>query len=109
MELNVEKEVKIPAAEAYGEPRGDLLQKVPRDKLPEGELKVGMMLMVTLPQGQQIPAKIAEVTPEVVMLDLNHPLAGKNLNFKLKVVEISEGGDDCASADCADGKCEGCK
>jgi FKBP-type peptidyl-prolyl cis-trans isomerase 2 len=88
MEKEEEKEVKLPPAEAYGEPNQKLVQEVPLDKLPkEQELKVGMMLMVTLPNGSKLPAKIIEVTKDKAKLDLNHPLAGKTLNFKLKLIE----------------------
>jgi len=82
-----ETEVTLKPAEAYGELREDLVKEVPRTQLPPGpELKVGMMLMVGLPNGAQIPAKIAEVKPETVKIDLNHPLAGKTLIFKLKLL-----------------------
>ena len=82
-----ETEVTLKPAEAYGEIREDLVKEVPRKQLPPGpELNVGMMLMVGLPNGTQIPAKIAEVKPETVKIDLNHPLAGKTLIFKLKLL-----------------------
>ena len=42
-----------------------------------------------MPDGHQIPAKIVDVKKDVVTIDLNHPLAGKTLIFKVKVVEIS--------------------
>lgn len=87
-EMNVgeEKEIHIPSAEAYGEQRAELIKKVPRDQLPkEQEPQVGMVLGVGMPNGQQIPARITEVADTEVTIDLNHPLAGKNLNFKLKV------------------------
>ena len=90
MEKGQEKEVTIPPAEAYGEPNEKLVQEVPLDKLPkEQPLKPGMMLMVTLPNGQKIPAKIKEVTKDMAKLDMNHPLAGKTLHFKIKVVEVN--------------------
>lgn len=89
MEKDEEKDVKIQPTEAYGDHNADMIKKVPRDQLPkEQELKTGMMLGATMPNGAQIPAKIVEVTDETVMIDLNHPLAGKTLNFKLKVLEI---------------------
>ena len=85
-----ERNLKIKAAEAYGDSNPKLVQKVPRDKLPKDqEPKVGMVLIVNIPNGQQIPARIIEVAEDTVTLDLNHPLAGKNLNFKIKVVEIA--------------------
>ncbi|MBW2963637.1 peptidylprolyl isomerase [Candidatus Woesearchaeota archaeon] len=90
MEKGQEKEIKIPAEEAYGQPNPQLIKKFPRDKLPkEPEPKPGMMLAVGTPDGQQLPAMIKEVNENEVTIDLNHPLAGKNLNFKVKVVEIN--------------------
>ena len=46
-----------------------------------------MILGLKTPDGQQFPARIAEVSDKDITVDLNHPLAGKNLNFKLKIVE----------------------
>lgn len=88
MEKGEEKEIKIEPAQAYGERNEQLMQKVPKDKIPtDKELKPGMMLMLKAPDGRQMPAAIAEVTDTEVTIDMNHPLAGKTLNFKIKVVE----------------------
>lgn len=90
MEKGQEKEVTLPPEEAYGPRRPELVKAVPRDQLPkEPEPKAGMMLGITLPNGQQLPAVIAEVGEKEVKLDLNPPLAGKILVFKIKVVEIA--------------------
>jgi FKBP-type peptidyl-prolyl cis-trans isomerase 2 len=51
------------------------------------EITEGMMIMVGTADGQQMPAKITEVTDETLTLDMNHPLAGKALTFNIKVVE----------------------
>ncbi len=89
MEKGEEKEVKIEKGDGYGDPNPDLVKKIPRDKLPpEPEPKPGMMLGMGTPDGKQIPAKITEVDDKEITIDLNHPLAGKTLNFKIKVVEI---------------------
>ena len=91
MEKGEEKEIKLKPEYAYGQPNEKMVQKVPKEQFPKDkEIKAGMMLAVGLPNGAQMPAKIAEVTDKEVTLDLNHPLAGKTLNFKIKVVEISE-------------------
>ncbi len=88
LKVGEETEITIKPAEGYGEIKEELVKEVPRSQLPPGpELKEGMMLMVGLPSGQQIPAKITEVKTETVKIDLNHPLAGKTLIFKLKLVE----------------------
>jgi FKBP-type peptidyl-prolyl cis-trans isomerase 2 len=90
MEKGEEKEIKIEPAKAYGDPNPQLIKTIPRDKLPmDQELKPGMMLAVGLPDGRQFPARIAKVEGSEVTIDLNHPLAGKNLNFKVKVVDIT--------------------
>ena len=90
MEKDQEKEIKISAKEAYGEPNPQLIKKFPRDKLPkEPEPKPGMMLAVGTPDGKQLPAIIKEVDDKEITIDLNHPLAGKNLNFKIKIKEIN--------------------
>ena len=88
MEVGEEKEIRIEAKDAYGDPNPQLVQKVPRNELPKEELKAGMTLAMTLPTGQQIPVLIKEINEKEAVLDLNHPLAGKALNFKIKLVEI---------------------
>ena len=56
------------------------------DKKPE----IGMVLVMQTAQGQQIPAKIIKVDEKIVTIDLNHPLAGKKLIFKIKISRINE-------------------
>jgi len=88
MEKDEEKEVTIQPADAYGEPNPQLVKDIPKDQLPP-EAKEGAMLMMQLPNGAKMPAKITKMTEENATLDLNHPLAGKVLKFKIKVVDIS--------------------
>lgn len=90
MKSGEEKKITLPAGEAYGEVRTELHKKVPRKQLPQDqEPKVGMILAVGLPNGQQFPARIIAVAKDDVTIDLNHPLAGKTLHFKIKVAEIA--------------------
>ncbi|MBN2101373.1 MAG: peptidylprolyl isomerase [Candidatus Aenigmarchaeota archaeon] len=91
MEVDDEKDIHIEAKDAYGDPNPQLMQKVPREHLPKEELKEGMMLAMSLPNGQQIPGTIKEIGEKEVTIDFNHPLAGKALNFKIKLVEIVSG------------------
>jgi len=89
MEKGQEKEITLKPAESYGDVNPALVKKVPRSQLPEGqEPKPGMPLFLKTPDGKQFPAKINEVTDQEVTIDLNHPLAGKTLTFKIKLVEI---------------------
>ena len=90
MEVGEEKEIRIEPKDAYGDRNPELIKKVPKDQLPkEHELKPGMMLLMGMPNGAQLPVTITEVGDKEVTLDLNHPLAGKTLIFKVKVVEIA--------------------
>ncbi|NOQ37691.1 peptidylprolyl isomerase [archaeon] len=90
MEKGDEKKITLKPADAYGDPNPQLIQKVPKDKLPKGaDMKAGMQLAMALPNGQQIPATITEIGDTEVTIDINHPLAGKTLNFKVKVVDVS--------------------
>ena len=90
MKIGQEKEIRLQPSEAYGNYDLKLVQEIPKEQvLTEEELKVGMVLAVTLPNGRQVPATIKEVAANTITIDLNHPLAGKTLNFRLKVVDIS--------------------
>lgn len=88
MKLTQEKNFKIKPQDAYGEVNSQLIISVPREKFPP-EVQVGGHLILKGPQGQQIPAIIKEIKDNIVVIDLNHPLAGKELNFKVKVAAIN--------------------
>ena len=91
MKKDEEKEFTLKVDEAYGPVREEMVQEIPRDKLPKDpEPKEGMMLMMQAPTGQQIPAKITKVEDDKVTIDINHPLAGKDLTFSVKVVGVNE-------------------
>ena len=90
MEKGEEKEITIPPEEAYGHNNQELIKKIPRKQIPmDQEPKPGMMLALKTPEGKQFPATITDVNDTEITIDLNHPLAGKTLHFKIKVVEIS--------------------
>ena len=75
MDKNEEKDVRIEPDDAYGEHNPGLTKKIPKSQLPKNdELAPGMMLMLTLPNGMQFTAMVAEVDTETVTIDLNHPL-----------------------------------
>ncbi len=91
MKKNEEKEFTLTPDEAYGMPKPEMKQEVPKTALPPGQdPKAGMALVLTTQSGQQMPAKILEVTDDKVVIDMNHPLSGKTLIFKIKLVGIGE-------------------
>jgi FKBP-type peptidyl-prolyl cis-trans isomerase SlyD len=88
MKVGDEKRVKVTPEEGYGQvdPKG--FQEFPKEKIPSEALKVGSVLMATGPQGQQIPVRVHEIKEKTVVLDLNHPMAGKTLVFDVKVLDV---------------------
>lgn len=91
MEKGQEKEFSIAPEEAYGKHDPTLQKDFPRSALPQGqEPKVGMALYASAPDGRQFPLRITAVNKDSVTLDLNHPLAGKTLIFKIKIVDVQK-------------------
>ena len=80
------KTVEIESAEAYGEYLDYLIQEVEKSQMP-GEVEVGMPLQAQTEMGV-VKFVVKEVKDETVVLDANHPLAGKKLIFDLEVVSI---------------------
>ncbi|PWH86336.1 FKBP-type peptidyl-prolyl cis-trans isomerase [Brumimicrobium oceani] len=90
MKVNEKKTIVIPSAEAYGEPREELIQEVPRDRLPQDiQPEVGMGLVSKAPDGNEIQLLVKEVKEDAIIVDGNHPLAGKELTFDIEVVGIN--------------------
>lgn len=89
MKAGESKTVNIPADEAYGPYRDDLVLVMGRDQLPEDlDPEVGQQLQATQPDGSTIVVTVTAVTETTVTVDANHPLAGKDLTFKIELVEI---------------------
>jgi peptidylprolyl isomerase len=93
-EVGKEFSIRLEPKDAYGEPNPQAVGEIPADQLPEDfKPEVGMIIAVGQQHGDhthQIPAKITEVSEKGITIDLNHPMAGKTLNFKMVVVEIVE-------------------
>jgi peptidylprolyl isomerase len=112
MSLNETKTFTLSPEEAYGHRDDDQMHDFPKSDIPAGmEPEVGQTLMLSTPQGQQIPARVDSIDEEKVTFDLNHPLAGQSLTFKVEVVGISETatqqhegcGSHCSSDGCGCG------
>lgn len=104
METGEAKKVVVAPAEGYGEHDARGLQEVPRGMFPaNAELKPGMRLAAQTESGEVIPIGIHEVKGETVIVDLNHPLAGKTLHFDVTV----RGVRDATSEELAHGHAHG--
>lgn len=91
MLLGTKKNVKISAADAYGEYNEQAVQLVDRSNFPEdADLQPGMQFVANSPDGHRMPFVIAEVKQDQVTIDFNHPLAGKNLEFDVELLDIRD-------------------
>lgn len=90
MQVGDKKTLEIPAHEAYGVSEPDRVVEFPRNQLPKDiEPEVGMQLHMSSPKGDAIPVVITAVKDDVIVLDANHPLAGKDLIFDIELVGIA--------------------
>jgi FKBP-type peptidyl-prolyl cis-trans isomerase SlyD len=95
MAVGDSKDVMIAAAEGYGERDEEAFMDVPRDQFPaEIPMKVGTELQVQNQAGQPTFARIEKVEDKSVRLNFNHPLAGKDLHFSVKVVDLRDATDE---------------
>lgn len=90
MKAGEKKSFQVSPDKGYGEENPKGIQKVPKEKLPTNmNPEVGMTLQATMPDGQAIPARIIEVEEDIIILNFNHPLAGKTLNFEVEIIDIN--------------------
>jgi FKBP-type peptidyl-prolyl cis-trans isomerase SlyD len=82
------KEVTVAPADGYGEKDPNALQEVQKTLLPSEALVVGTRLQGQTPDGHMVYPRVAEIKDDTVVLDFNHPLAGKTLHFDVKIVDI---------------------
>lgn len=90
MAVGDKKTVTIPAAEAYGEADPRARQAIPRAQIPDHiPTAPGTTLQMQSPDGQVMPVTVVEANDEHVVLDANHPLAGKDLTFAVEIVAVA--------------------
>jgi FKBP-type peptidyl-prolyl cis-trans isomerase 2 len=93
MAIGDKKTINIAPGDGYGERSEEMVIDFPRSNFPDDMTpEVGMQLMMNNSAGQQFPVTIMEVKEDVVMLDANHMLAGKELVFDIEMVEIDAKG-----------------
>ena len=106
MQEGEQKTITVKAEEAYGEYREDLVQKLPRDQFEGIELKKGMTLYGQTPDGQVVAVTVKDFDDKEVTIDYNHPLAGQDLTFNIKVLNEREATADEVLAGCVGGACD---
>jgi len=88
MQVNQEKTIQVGPEEAYGQVDPSGFKEIAKTDIPPTALEVGTPLTARGPQGEELLIHVSEVRDDSVVLDFNHPLAGKTLTFDIKVVDI---------------------
>lgn len=92
LKVGDEKEVVVAPDEGFGEHDEELVLEVDRAELPRPkDVKIGDEMVAESPEGEEAIMRVVEVKDDAVVVDANHPLAGKTLRYKVKVREIREG------------------
>ena len=108
MALGDEKEVVVAPADGYGEFDSELLETLPRSVFPSNmELEEGMGLRMRTREGRAIVVYVHSVDDANVVVDLNHPLAGKTLHFDVRIASLRQATEEELSGGCGSG-CAGC-
>ena len=90
MEVGESKQVEIPPEESYGIPDASAFREIRKDHVPPEAICVGAQLQGRSRSGQVVYGRVAQLRDETVIIDFNHPLAGKTLHFDVKVIDIQE-------------------
>ncbi|MFZ1744419.1 MAG: peptidylprolyl isomerase [Nitrospirales bacterium] len=88
MKAGERKQVTVAPEEGYGKVDPQAIQEVPIDQIPPDARKVGVQLQGKDGQGRVVHPTVTEVKEQVVVLDFNHPLAGKTLYFDVKILDV---------------------
>ena len=88
MKVGEEKRVKVKPEDGYGSINDKAFHEFPKEKIPAESLKVGAVLVARGPKGQSVPARVHQIKEKTVVVDMNHPMAGKTLVFDVKILDI---------------------
>ena len=88
LKVGDQKKVSVKPEDGYGMPSEKAFQEVPRERIPTEAQKAGAMLMTKAPDGRPVSIKVHQVKEKTIVVDFNHPLAGKTLNFDVKIKDI---------------------
>ncbi|MDD6055607.1 MAG: peptidylprolyl isomerase [Helicobacter sp.] len=93
MSVGDKGEVIVAPVDAYGEYHAEYVQEVPRDQFVGIELERGMTLFGQGENGESVQVIVKDFNDEVVIVDYNHPLAGKELKFLVTILSIRDASD----------------
>ncbi|OPX26540.1 MAG: peptidylprolyl isomerase [Campylobacteraceae bacterium 4484_166] len=109
LEPSEKTDVKIDPKDAYGEIDNEAVQEVPKEQFADIDIKVGMTLYGTGEHGETTQVIVKDIKDDKVVVDFNHPLAGKTLMFSVLVTSVRDATEDELATATVGGKVgEGC-
>ena len=98
-EVGEKKSFTVGQYDAYGEYLEDFTQRIPMEQVPKGNVKVGQRIYIANSEdGRPTPVTVLSIEDGMVTFDMNHPLAGQNLNFEVEILEIEDAPENFVSA-----------
>jgi FKBP-type peptidyl-prolyl cis-trans isomerase SlyD len=91
MKVGDSKQVTVEPEEGYGVVHKEAFMEIEKDKIPDTAREVGSRVQGRTGDGKTVSARVAEIKGDTVVLDFNHPLAGKTLHFDVKIVKVEAG------------------
>lgn len=88
LSAGAEKKVTVKPEDAYGPIDPAAFREVPKETVPADSLKIGTVLYAQNNEGESFPVRVHEIKENTVVMDMNHPLAGKTLIFDVKILEV---------------------
>lgn len=89
LKVHDKKRIYLNAIDAFGEVMDQLIYAVPKDKFEHiQDLEVGSIIEFSFPNQEERPGIIRQISDNIIVVDFNHPLAGKNLMFDVQIVDI---------------------
>jgi FKBP-type peptidyl-prolyl cis-trans isomerase SlyD len=88
MKAGTEKKVTVKPEDAYGQVDPKAYREVPKENVPADSQKPGMTLFAKNAEGEMFPVRVKEIKEKTVVIDMNHPLAGKTLVFDVKILDV---------------------
>ena len=89
MVVGEKKTIRLERADAYGDAKPELIQEVPLEQIPNAkDLPVGQTIYMRGADGQPFPVQVVKIENGMATFDMNHPMAGKALNFEIELLEV---------------------
>ena len=90
MKIGESRQITVKPEDGYGPVDKNAILEIEKEQIPQGELEIGTVLQGQNADGQVVHARVKEIKEKTVLLDFNHPLAGKTLYFDIKVLDVQE-------------------